>query len=251
MTSTRSAERASQRAVFGVSALLFAASAALTIVWCASMSATGGMPMPGGWTMSMAWMRMPGQTWPGALTSFVGMWVVMMVAMMLPPLWPALAGFRRSRLVALAGAGYFSVWALGGAGVFAVGSAVARTELHWPAVARLVPLGAAAALLAAGAIQVSPWKVRQLVLCRACCAPARGDAAAAWLHGVRFGANCTLCCAGLMGVLLVGGMMNIAVVAGLAVAIAAERLGPRPDLVARAIGVAVMATGAVLLARAV
>jgi predicted metal-binding membrane protein len=54
-----------------------------------------------------------------------------------------------------------------------------------------------------------------------------------------------------MAVLLVGGMMNIALVAGLAVAIAAERLGPRPDLMARAIGVAVMATGAVLLARAV
>ncbi len=34
-------ERASQLAVFGVSALLFAASAAVTIVWCASMSAMG------------------------------------------------------------------------------------------------------------------------------------------------------------------------------------------------------------------
>jgi hypothetical protein len=52
--------RASQRAFFGVSALLFAASAAVTILWCASMSAMDGMPMPGGWTMSMAWMRMPG-----------------------------------------------------------------------------------------------------------------------------------------------------------------------------------------------
>ena len=65
-------ERASQRAFFGVSALLVAASAAVTIVWCASMSAMGGMPMPGGWTMSMAWMRMPGQTWLGAAASFLG-----------------------------------------------------------------------------------------------------------------------------------------------------------------------------------
>ena len=68
-------ERASQRAFFGVSALLFAASAAVTIVWCASMSAMGEMPMPGSWTMSMAWMRMPGQTWPGVAVSFLGMWV--------------------------------------------------------------------------------------------------------------------------------------------------------------------------------
>ena len=48
-------ERASRRAFFGVSALLFAASAAVTIVLCASMSAMGEMPMPGGWTMAMAW----------------------------------------------------------------------------------------------------------------------------------------------------------------------------------------------------
>jgi predicted metal-binding membrane protein len=85
-------ERASQQGFFGVSALLFAASAAVTIVWCASMSASGGMPMPGGWTMSMAWMRMPGQTWPGAAASFLGMWVMMMVAMMLPCLVPMLWG---------------------------------------------------------------------------------------------------------------------------------------------------------------
>jgi predicted metal-binding membrane protein len=87
--------RASQRACFGVSALLFAASAAVTIVWCASMSARGGMPMPGGRTMSMAWMRMPGQTWPGAAASFLGMGVVLMVAMMLPSLVPMLRRYRR------------------------------------------------------------------------------------------------------------------------------------------------------------
>ena len=83
-------ERASQQAFFGGSALLFAASAAVTIVWCASVSAMGEMPKPGGWTMSLAWMQMPGQTcgqtWPGAAASFLGMWVVMMVAMMLPSL---------------------------------------------------------------------------------------------------------------------------------------------------------------------
>ena len=54
------------------------------------------MPMPGGWTMSMAWMRMPGQTWPGAASSFLGMWVVMMVAMMLPSLVPMLLRYRRA-----------------------------------------------------------------------------------------------------------------------------------------------------------
>lgn len=39
---------ASDRAFFAVASLLFAASAAATIAWCASMAAMGGMPMPGG-----------------------------------------------------------------------------------------------------------------------------------------------------------------------------------------------------------
>src|SRR5260370_15232686 len=85
----------SSKPFFGVSALLFAASAAGTIVWSASMSAMGEMPMPGGWTMSMAWMRMPGQTWPGAAAWFLGMWVVMMVAVMLPSLVPTLWRYRQ------------------------------------------------------------------------------------------------------------------------------------------------------------
>ena len=70
-------EQASQRTFFGISALLFAGSTAVTIVWCGSMSAMGEMPMPGGWTMSMTWMLMPEQTWLDAAASFLGMWVVM------------------------------------------------------------------------------------------------------------------------------------------------------------------------------
>ena len=89
-------EQASQRTFFGISALLFAGSTAVTIVWCGSMSAMGEMPMPGGWTMSMTWMLMPGQTWLDAAASFLGMWVVMMVAMMLPSLVPMLWRYRRA-----------------------------------------------------------------------------------------------------------------------------------------------------------
>src|ERR671923_1497953 len=113
-------ERTSERAFFGVSALLFAASAAVTTVWCASMSAMGEMPMPGGWTMSLAWMRMPGQTWPGAAALFLGMWLVMMMAMMLPSLVPMLQRYRSvvgeipsarlGWLTAIVGTGYFLVW---------------------------------------------------------------------------------------------------------------------------------------------
>src|SRR5207237_9689798 len=89
-------ERSSHRACTGVSALLFATSAVLTVVWCASMSAMRGMPMPGGWTMSMVWMRIPEQTWPEAAASFIEMWGVMMVAMMLPSVMPVMWRYRQA-----------------------------------------------------------------------------------------------------------------------------------------------------------
>jgi predicted metal-binding membrane protein len=139
-----------QQAFVGVSVLLFAASAAVTIVWCASMSAMGEMPMPGGWTMSMAWMRMPGQTWPGAAASFIGMWVVMMAAMMLPSLVPMLSRYRQAvgrtgetrlgRLTAIVGVGYFFVWTVFGMAAFPLGVALATIEMQQPALARAVPI---------------------------------------------------------------------------------------------------------------
>jgi predicted metal-binding membrane protein len=168
-------ERASQRAFFGVSALLFAASAAVTIVWCASMSAMGEMPMPGGWTMSMAWMRMPGQTWPGAAASFLGMWVVMMVAMMLPSLVPMLWRYRQAvgrtgetllgRLTALVGVGYFFVWTVFGMAAHPLRVALAAAGCRcrrW----RAVPIAVGVVVLIAGALQFSVWKARHLASCR-------------------------------------------------------------------------------------
>ena len=156
MTSTTSAERPS---FWGVSALLFAASAAGTIGWCASMS-MGEMRMPGGWTMSMAWMRMPGQTWFSAATSFLGMWVVMMVAMMLPSLLPMLrryraavrsaAGARLGRLTVVVGVGYFFVWTLFGMAAFPLGVALAALEMRLPPLARAVPFAVGAVVLLAG-----------------------------------------------------------------------------------------------------
>src|SRR6476619_6005379 len=74
------------RAFLGASALIFALGVAATLLICTSMSAVEGMPMPGGWTMSMAWMPMPGQSPLGAAASFLGMWLAMMAAMMLPSL---------------------------------------------------------------------------------------------------------------------------------------------------------------------
>jgi predicted metal-binding membrane protein len=89
-------DQASQRAFVVVLAALFALSVAMTIRESISMSTMGEMPMPGAWMMSMAWMRMCGQTWPGAAAAFIRMWVVMMVAMMLPSLGPMLWRYREA-----------------------------------------------------------------------------------------------------------------------------------------------------------
>src|SRR5687768_10162359 len=85
---------ASERAFCWTAGLLFALSTTVTILWCDSMASMSGMAMPGGWTMSMAWMRMPGQSWADAGATFLGMWSVMMVAMMLPSLLLMLRRYR-------------------------------------------------------------------------------------------------------------------------------------------------------------
>jgi len=243
-------------AFLGVSALLFAASAAVTIAWCASMSSMGEMSMPGGWTMSMAWMRMPGRTWPGMAASFLGMWVLMMVAMMLPSLVPmlwryreAVGGAGESRLglpTVLVGAGYFLVWTLFGAAAFPLGVAAAELTMRQPAVAGRVPLAVGAAVLLAGAFQLTPWKARQL----ACCRDASAHAGPAWRQGLILGVRCVRCCGGLMALLLVLGVIDLRAMAVVTAAVTVERLTPEGELAARVLGVVGIAAGLALIARA-
>jgi predicted metal-binding membrane protein len=246
-------DRLSQRAFLGVSALLFAVSAAVTIVWCISMSAMGGMPMPGGWTMSMTWMRMPGQTWPSAAASFLGMWIVMMVPMMLASLVPMLRRYREAvsrtgetrlgRLTAIVGAGYFFVWTVFGMAVFPVGVTLAEVEMQQPALAHAVPLAVGVVVLIAGALQFSAWKAHHLARCLE--TPGRGrtlpaDASTAWWYGLRLGLQCSYCCAGLMAILLVIGVMDLRAMTVVAAAITIERLAPAGERAARAIGAVVV-----------
>jgi predicted metal-binding membrane protein len=248
----------SERTFFGVSALLFAACAAVTIVWCASMSAMGEMPMPGGWSMSMAWMRMPGQTWAGAAAAFLGMWIVMMMAMMLPSLVPMLRRYRQAvagtarvgRLTALMGFGYFVVWTLFGLGAFLVGVALAPIEMQQPALARAVPIAVGVVVLIGGAVQLTQWKAHRLAICRE--APARlpADARTAWRRGLRLGLECSYCCSGLTAILLVIGVMDLRAMAVVTAAITAERLAPAGEHVARGIGMVCLGAGLFQLARA-
>ena len=219
--------------------------------------------MPGGWTMSMTWMRMPGQTWAGAAASFTGMWVSMMAAMMLPSLTPMLWRYRQSvgttgqtrlgGLTALVTLGYFSVWTLSGLAVFPMGVAAAAIEMEQPALARAAPIAAGLIVLFAGAVQFTKWKAHQLNCCREM--PGRGrtlpaDTGAAWRQGIRFGLHCGLCCANLTAVLLVLGVMDLRAMAAVTAAITAERLPPAGQHVARATGFIVAAAGLIWIARA-
>jgi predicted metal-binding membrane protein len=268
--SAASASTATSRHVFfGISALLFVASATLTAIACMSMSAMSDTPMPGGWSMSMTWSRMCGQTWPRAAASFIGMWIVMMVAMMLPSLAPMLwryhetggrLGYSRAgRLTACVGLGYFVVWAALGVAVFPPGAALAALATQWPMFARRIPMAIGVVLLIAGLLQFSTWKARHLACCRDtlhCAVKQRGaldaaDASAnAWRDGMRYGLHCVCCCAGSTAVLLAAGMMDLRVMAAVTAATTAERLAPNGGRVARVIGAAVVVTGWVMLARA-
>jgi predicted metal-binding membrane protein len=219
-----------------------------------------GMPMPGGWTMTMVWMPPPGQTWPHAAASFLGMWIVMMVAMMLPALVPALwryraaigpsRGARLAGLTAIAGTGYFCAWMFLGAAIFPLGLALAAVQMRQPALARLVPAAAGAIVVLAGAVQFTGWKARHLACCRLLppegVAPASG--AAAWRGGLYVGGHCVQACAGWTAILLAAGMMDPRAMAAVTAAITAERVAPAGVRVAQTMGVAAIVTGLLVMA---
>jgi len=242
--------------------LLFAASVAATISICSSMS--GGMAMPGGWNMSMAWMRMPAQTWAGAASTFVAMWALMMIPMMLPSLAPALwkyrhsltgqlpqVGIRRGPLTLWVGAGYFLVWAAVGAAIYPLGVLLAAAEMRSEPLARSVPFATGVVLLLAGAVQLTSWKAGLLRRCREtpCQTAPATRPGTAWRHGLRLGLRCVFCCAGFMTALVVVGVMNLVVMAVVTVAITAERLAPHPEHAARTAGILVLLAGAFAIVR--
>ena len=214
--------------------------------------------------MSMMWMRMPGQTWLSVGASFLGMWTVMMAAMMLPSLVPMLMRYRRaldmrtdSRVnahTALVSFGYFSVWTLLGAVVFPLGVAIAAVETRLPALTHVAPIAVGVVVLIAASLQFTAWKARRLAWCRD--TPARestltADARSAWRHGLCLGVHCAESCAGLMAILLVIGVMDLRAMAAVTAAITVERLAPNGQIVARAIGTVGVAAGLCLIALAV
>jgi predicted metal-binding membrane protein len=226
------------------------------------------MSMWSGTAMSLMWMPMCGQSWLAAAAAFIGMWTVMMAAMMLPSLLPVLWRYRLItggagelppvlRAIVVAG-GYFLIWAVLGAAVYPLGAATMMITRRHPQLERAVPVATGLVVLLAGALQLTRWKARHLACCRndgrreppGCRHALPVNASGAWRQGLRHGLHCGQCCAGLTAALLVTGIMSWPGMIAATVAINLERLAPAGERFARIIGVVVIGAGLLLTARA-
>ena len=173
---------------------------------------------------------------PGALAWFVGVWVVMMAAMMLPSVAPTVALHARmtrsrSPWAPLAfTAGYLLTWSAAGVlayGVFVLGREVAGSELAWDGAGRWLAGGT---LLLAAAYELTPLKDACLSKCRSplgfLLGSWRDGVRGALRMGVRHGAWCLGCCWALMASLFALGVMSIGAMAFVAAVIAFEKTVP-------------------------
>jgi predicted metal-binding membrane protein len=161
---------------------------------------------------------------------------------------------RLGRLTVVVGVGYFVVWTLVGMAAFPLGVALAALEMQQPPLARAVPFAVGAVVVLAGLLQLTAWKARQLACCReapGCGRTLPGDAVTAWRYGLRLGVQCSRCCAGLMAILLVIGVMDLRAMVVVTAAITVERLVPAGQRVARGTGAVFVGAGVLLVARAV
>lgn len=196
---------------------------------------------------ALAWVITVGQArsmgaGPGtmemAFPFFTGMWVAMMAAMMLPALGPQageIVSTWRSEAGRLAGtiafgAGFLVPWAVYGLLAFLALLGTGRLADASPQSARWVGV---AIFAVAGIYQFTPAKRWALAHCRmAMAAHGHRLVTGAFGSGVRDGAICVGCCWALMTILFAMGVMNLAAMAGLAVVIFAEKILPRPRLIA-------------------
>jgi predicted metal-binding membrane protein len=211
---------AATRARVGLVVLLFALAAA---AWWWSADRMRGMDDgPGTHLGSLGW--------------FLGLWVVMMAAMMLPSVAPTVALYsrmtrRRSPLAPLVFvSGYLVVWAAAGVLAFAVSDAGDRLlggRLAWDRGGRWLAGGV---LVAAALYELTPLKDLCLTKCRSplgfLMGSWRDGLGGALRMGARHGAWCVACCWALMAALFALGVMSLVWMGLVAAAIAAEKTLP-------------------------
>ena len=172
----------------------------------------------------------------GTLGWFLGVWLVMMAAMMLPSVAPTVALYARMTRAgspvlpfAFTG-GYLVVWGAAGAFAFAVafaGAKIAGDVLAWDRAGRWV---AGLTLIAAAGYELTPLKDVCLTKCRSplgfLLGSWREGKSGALQMGARHGGWCVGCCWALMASLFALGVMSLAWMAFIAALIAAEKVLP-------------------------
>jgi predicted metal-binding membrane protein len=191
----------------------------------------------GWWWTARVMSGMDAGPWTGlgSFAWFIGVWVVMMAAMMFPSVAPTVALYARmsrgARLVPLLfTAGYLLTWAGAGAVAFALSVVATRLTgdaLAWGHAGR--PLAGATLLLAAG-YELTPLKNVCLGKCRsplgALLGSWRGGPSGALRMGMKNGAWCVGCCWALMASLFALGVMSVVWMALVAALIAVEKTLP-------------------------
>jgi len=234
----------------------------LAWVYLVRMAAEMGMPTSVGDAVAMAHLR-PWDVGDFLLTLW--MWVVMMVAMMLPSAAPMILIFARvGRKASEEGhpfattgsftAGYLAAWAIFSLGATTLQWALDRAALLSPMMVAASPILGGALLIAAGVYQLSPVKDACLKHCRS---PVhfitqrwRRGTGGALRMGLEHGLFCVGCCWALMGLLFFGGVMNFVWIVGIAFFVLIEKVLPRGASAGRLTGGILVLLGLLVIATA-
>ena len=190
-----------------------------------------------GWWWTVVEMRgMDNGPWTalGTFGWFLGVWVVMMAAMMFPSVSPTVALYARmsrSRALPVAfTAGYIATWAAAGVVAFLIALASAHAAngaLRWDNAGQGI---AGVTLLVAAGYELTPLKDVCLGKCRSPLGTLLGSWRAGWAGAFRMGlgngAWCVGCCWALMASLFALGVMSVTWMAAVAGLIAIEKTIP-------------------------
>jgi predicted metal-binding membrane protein len=176
----------------------------------------------------------------GGLGWYLGVWITMTAAMMLPSAAPAarhVARLASHMPTLLFTAGYLAVWTGYGLLAYGVFRLVTSLDIGWLAWDRGGPYAAGGVIVAAGLYELTPVKRLSLRRCRS--APHGNAVRSGLMHGF----DCVGCSGGLMAVLFVLGAMSLFWMAVVAAVIFVEKVLPRGQQLAPVFAVAVVALG--------
>jgi predicted metal-binding membrane protein len=234
------------------------------LAWAYLIRLAGRMDTMGLAPAASAAMPMAAPSGAGQFGLTTLMWVVMMVAMMVPAASPMIVTFATvNRRRAASGTppvptavfltGYLVTWSAFSLLAASAQWGLQRAALLAPATLEAAPRVGGVLLLAAGVYQFTPLKRACLARCQSpvgfVLTEWREGPRGAFIMGLRHGAFCVGCCWALMALLFAAGVMNLLWVAALAALVLAEKLVPSERLTSWTAGVLLFAWAGWVLAR--